>query len=383
MDNVKMGKFICKLRKEKKMTQKELAEQIHVTDKAISKWETGKGFPDIKLLETLADILDVSVWELMSGERSVEAQITNEKANQIITDTLQKTDFYWEKAKKRKQILILTAIIGIAFVFIVGICARTLYVQNQVINLMGKVDGPTSIFYAGRISPWSDNPLLWCLILGCVILFCALGLLRINVKHIPIYISKRNIVRGIIGVCIMLTIGGMVGYVEISAELGNRTMGDLESQADIIVSGICLPYDEGANPVMSEPTADGFIIHSEAEFQIQQIYKDCTDLSVKEQDTISVSENMQMKYYQYSEDTGYFKGYLRMKDEEQYILFLEYSNHILTPEKHGKIPVDEEELIIQSDVNENWTDRLEQKIQEKIAEDVRSKYIEAEAVQGK
>lgn len=82
MDNVKMGKFICKLRKEKKMTQKELAEQIHVTDKAISKWETGKGFPDIKLLETLADILDVSVWELMSGERSVEAQtVTSQLTN--------------------------------------------------------------------------------------------------------------------------------------------------------------------------------------------------------------------------------------------------------------------------------------------------------------
>ena len=55
MDNVKFGQFIAKLRKEKNMTQKELAEKLHLTDKAISKWERGLSFPDIATLKPLSE----------------------------------------------------------------------------------------------------------------------------------------------------------------------------------------------------------------------------------------------------------------------------------------------------------------------------------------
>ena len=57
------------MRKEKKMTQAELAEKIHVTDKAISRWERGLGFPDIQTLEPLAQVLGISVLELMRSEK--------------------------------------------------------------------------------------------------------------------------------------------------------------------------------------------------------------------------------------------------------------------------------------------------------------------------
>lgn len=57
MDTRKIGRFITELRKEQQMTQLQLAEQIHVTDKAISKWERGAGLPDISMLEPLADEL--------------------------------------------------------------------------------------------------------------------------------------------------------------------------------------------------------------------------------------------------------------------------------------------------------------------------------------
>ena len=62
------GAVIRKLREAKKMTQEALAEKIFVSSKAVSKWETGQGFPDISLIEPLAKALDISVIELLSGQ---------------------------------------------------------------------------------------------------------------------------------------------------------------------------------------------------------------------------------------------------------------------------------------------------------------------------
>lgn len=69
MEAKQFGQFIAAIRKEKKMTQAELAAQIHVTDKAISRWERGGGFPDIQTLEPLAQALGISVLELMRSEK--------------------------------------------------------------------------------------------------------------------------------------------------------------------------------------------------------------------------------------------------------------------------------------------------------------------------
>ena len=68
------GRFIAGMRKEKKMTQAELAEKIHVTDKAVSRWERGLGFPDIQTIEPLAQALGISVLELMRSERQEKAK---------------------------------------------------------------------------------------------------------------------------------------------------------------------------------------------------------------------------------------------------------------------------------------------------------------------
>ena len=67
MDNYVTGSLIKKLRESKKMTQEELAQKVCVSDKTISKWETGRGFPDIGLVEPLAKALGISVIELLSG----------------------------------------------------------------------------------------------------------------------------------------------------------------------------------------------------------------------------------------------------------------------------------------------------------------------------
>ena len=68
MDKYVTGSVIRRLRESRKLTQEELAERLHVTGKAVSKWETGQGFPDISLLEPLAKELGISVIELLSGE---------------------------------------------------------------------------------------------------------------------------------------------------------------------------------------------------------------------------------------------------------------------------------------------------------------------------
>ena len=68
MDRYITGSVIRKLREDRDLTQEELAGKIHVSGKAVSKWETGQGFPDISLLEPLAEALGISVIELLSGE---------------------------------------------------------------------------------------------------------------------------------------------------------------------------------------------------------------------------------------------------------------------------------------------------------------------------
>ncbi len=85
MDNYVTGAVIKRLREKKNLTQEELAQKIFVTSKAISKWENGRGFPDIGLLESLGKALDISVIELLSGK-----EITNQNRS----SNMEKAKFY-------------------------------------------------------------------------------------------------------------------------------------------------------------------------------------------------------------------------------------------------------------------------------------------------
>ena len=80
MDRYVTGEVIRRLRENRTLTQEELAEQLHVSSKAVSKWETGRGFPDISLLEPLARALGISVIELMAGG---EVRNRNRAANML------------------------------------------------------------------------------------------------------------------------------------------------------------------------------------------------------------------------------------------------------------------------------------------------------------
>ena len=88
MDNQKFGQFILSLRKEKGWTQLELAEKLNVTDKAVSKWERGVGFPDIKMIEPIAEVFGVSILEIMRSEKISEQPIPMESATEAINNVI-------------------------------------------------------------------------------------------------------------------------------------------------------------------------------------------------------------------------------------------------------------------------------------------------------
>lgn len=116
MNQEKIGKFIAQLRKEKNMTQNELANRLGITDRAISKWENGRGMPDLSLIKDLCKELDITINELLSGEK-ISKQDYQNKFEENMLNTI---DYSNEKIKKdRKKLVIIFGTIGIVFLSII------------------------------------------------------------------------------------------------------------------------------------------------------------------------------------------------------------------------------------------------------------------------
>lgn len=81
MNQIKIGKFIAECRRKKNLTQAQLAEKLNITDRAVSKWETGKSMPDSSIMLELSEILGITVNELLSGEE-VDMESYEQKANE-------------------------------------------------------------------------------------------------------------------------------------------------------------------------------------------------------------------------------------------------------------------------------------------------------------
>lgn len=118
-----MGQFIASERKKKNMTQKNLADKLYVTDRAVSKWERGLSYPDILLLEKLSEILEVSVSELLNGERMND--IDKGKADDIVKDSIA---IYKKDVKKhifRKITITILSVIICAIILLISILGIT------------------------------------------------------------------------------------------------------------------------------------------------------------------------------------------------------------------------------------------------------------------
>ena len=105
MDQIKIGKFIAECRKKNNLTQMQLAEKLNITDRAISKWENGKGMPDSSIMLDLCNELKISVNELLSGE-----VIKMEDYKKQAEENLLKMEK--EREEKDKQLLNLEIVIG-------------------------------------------------------------------------------------------------------------------------------------------------------------------------------------------------------------------------------------------------------------------------------
>ena len=126
MDPKKTGAFIAALRKELGLTQKDLAQRLHVSDKAISRWETGKGFPETGMLKPLSDLLGVSVGELLGGERMAQEQV-KEQADQVIVQSLKKSD---------RSMSALAGVAILAGVFLIPLIVILLVMIRSLISLL-------------------------------------------------------------------------------------------------------------------------------------------------------------------------------------------------------------------------------------------------------
>ena len=102
MDQVKVGRFIAKLRKEQGLTQEALGQELGVTNKTVSRWETGSYMPDIELLIPLGEILGVSVNELLAGERLSDEQF-RKQADENLVEAVRESSF---SAKERTAFFI-------------------------------------------------------------------------------------------------------------------------------------------------------------------------------------------------------------------------------------------------------------------------------------
>ena len=120
MDQVKIGQFIKTMRKEKNLTQREIADRLNISEKTVSKWETGNGLPEVSSMLPLCELLEISVNELLSGEKLDEKRYFD-KAEQNIMSLME------GKAEAKKKLIIavivavITSLAGLTIVLLAGL----------------------------------------------------------------------------------------------------------------------------------------------------------------------------------------------------------------------------------------------------------------------
>ena len=147
MDATRFGLFVAEMRKENHMTQAEFATKIKVTDKAVSRWERGLGFPDINLLEPLAEALGVSILELMKSEKVVETNIPCNDADMIVADAIKVAEHQKliEQRQEKRLILITIGVVAILSIFALLLDNTGWAMENILFTSVGVVLPVTSI----------------------------------------------------------------------------------------------------------------------------------------------------------------------------------------------------------------------------------------------
>ena len=152
MDKLKTGALIAAARKEKNLTQKELANILHVSDRAVSKWERGAGFPDVSLLEPLADALDLRVLDLLRGEEQ-EPELTVRRCVALLAQQArERTRRRWGQILGSILLLAISGFVLFGILDYAGVFLRpvSLTVNAAVYTAEGEPAGETTVTMEGK-----------------------------------------------------------------------------------------------------------------------------------------------------------------------------------------------------------------------------------------
>ena len=155
MDIIKTGEFIAKLRKEKGLTQEQFGDKMGVTNKTVSRWETGKYLPPADILLLMSELFDVSINELLAGQRLSDDEY-KQTADNNLTEALRsssfttkdKIDFF--KKKWLKDHIFIMIVIGIC---ILGVLAAGIILQNPILCSVSVI-----LLLLGHI--WRNNSMM-------------------------------------------------------------------------------------------------------------------------------------------------------------------------------------------------------------------------------
>lgn len=179
MNQEKIGKFIATLRKEKNLTQEQLAEKLGINVKSISRWETGRNLPDPSLMKELCEVLDISINELFAGEKM-------------------------KKNKKIQQIFIFYTLVSLTGIFVfptLGIIAPTFILSSIIVPILGLIkliayffhyDIPIIMFQIGN---YTLNPPLGffaTIITSLILYFLGMGAWKLLIKYLHFFSKKKK-----------------------------------------------------------------------------------------------------------------------------------------------------------------------------------------------
>ncbi|MBO7309794.1 MAG: helix-turn-helix domain-containing protein [Clostridia bacterium] len=131
MDQIKIGGFIAECRKKANLTQMQLAEKLNITDRAVSKWETGKAMPDTSIMIELCDILKISVNELLCGEKNI-MENNEQKNQQLLLDMAKELEKKTKTIWRSMWVIMIISIIGL----LGGICVAAFLIPEGVWQLV-------------------------------------------------------------------------------------------------------------------------------------------------------------------------------------------------------------------------------------------------------
>lgn len=182
MNQEKIGKFIAKCRKQRKMTQSELGERLGVTEKSISNWENGRNMPDLSLFKPLCNELNITINDLMSGEK-IDKDRYQEKFEENIVNTI---DYSTKRFNRYSQVISLILII---FGLFVSISAIMIFPSESswgsIYSVLGIMIFMIGIARITRAIKWQKR-----LLLLIVIFFGAMGILLIT-DYINVKLNKE------------------------------------------------------------------------------------------------------------------------------------------------------------------------------------------------